>query len=249
MFINQITLKLGELKLSGMLQALEEQLNMPEIGNLSFEERLSLLVDREVLVKSNRRLANRLAKSKLKQQATIEDIDFRQQRNIDKSVLLSLANCEWVKRHQNIIITGPCGVGKTFLASALAQKACQSGFKALYYRLSMLLTELAIAKGDGRYIKFLQNLAKIDVLLIDDFGLALLAETQSKDLLEIIEDRYNIRSTIITTQFPIDKWHELIADPTMADAILDRLVHNAHKIEMKGGSMRKKLNSVAKVAT
>ncbi|MFC1478672.1 IS21-like element helper ATPase IstB [Candidatus Margulisiibacteriota bacterium] len=249
MFINQTIEKLRTLKMTGMIVALEEQLNMSDINSLSFEERLNLLVDREVCERANRQLKRRLTQAKLKQNAVIEDIDFRNQRGLDKSVILTLSQCEWIRRHQNIIITGPTGVGKTFLAHALAQKACREGFKAVYYRLSRLLSELAIAKGDGRYAKLLQTIAKMDVLIIDDFGLSVLPDNQRRDFLEIMEDRYNTRSTIVTTQFPVDQWHELIGDPTIADAILDRLVHNAHKIEMKGGSMRKRLNSVVKSAT
>ncbi|MFC1478938.1 IS21-like element helper ATPase IstB [Candidatus Margulisiibacteriota bacterium] len=249
MYINQTIETLSKLKLTGMLQALQEQLDMPDAGSLSFEERLNLLVDREALERSNRQYKQRLKQAKLKHNAVMEDMDFKTQRGLEKSVIMSLSQCEWIHRHQNIIITGPTGVGKTFVASALAQKACREGFKAMYHRLSRLLTDLAISRGDGRLSRLMQSLAKTDVLVIDDFGLSVLTEHQSRDLLEVIEDRYNVRSTILTTQFPIDKWHELVGDPTIADAILDRLVHNAHKIHMKGGSMRKKMHSVVKTTT
>jgi len=246
MYINQTLEKLQTMKLSGMVKAFEEQLAMPQIKELSFEERLNLLADREMIERENRRLKYRLVFARLKMNAVIEDLDFKIPRGIDKSVILSLANCEWVRQHQNIIITGPTGVGKSYLANALAQKACREGFQALYQRLSLLLSELAMAKGDGRYAKILDRLSKSHVLILDDWGLQPLTESQRRDVLEIVEDRYNTRSTIITTQFPIEKWHELIGDATIADAILDRLVHNAHKIQMKGSSMRKKLNSLDK---
>ena len=236
--------KMEKLKLTGMLQAFEEQMALPEAEELSFEQRLGLLIDREIQERENRRLKRRLRQAKLRQNATIEDIDFKSFRGLDKSVILSLAQCEWIKKNQNIIITGPTGIGKTYLACALAQKACREGYTALYNRLPRLFEQLAMAKGDGLYGKLLDKIAKSDLLVLDDWGLSVLTESQRKDLLELIEDRSNLRSTIIATQLPVAKWHEVINDQTIADAILDRLVHNAHKINMEGDSMRKKINKV-----
>ncbi len=242
MSTNTIRDQLLTLRLSGILTAFEEQLNIPDIKELSFEERLSLLLDRESLERDNRKLKRSLTQAKLKLNASIEDIDYVGNRGIEKSVILSLANCEWIQKAQNIIITGSTGAGKTYLACAFAQKACREGYSARYHRISRLLHDLAIAKGDGQYQKYLNQLSKFSVLILDDFGISVLTESQRRDLLEIFEDRYNTRSTIIATQMPIDRWHEIVGDPTIADAILDRIVHNSHKINMKGGSMRKKMN-------
>jgi DNA replication protein DnaC len=232
--------KLQRLKFTGMAAALAEQLQMPDIEELAFEERLGLLIDREITERENRRLSSRLRRARLKHQAAIEDIDYRHPRGLDKSLIQSLAACRWVTEHLNILLTGPTGVGKTWLACALAQKACREGHTALYLRLPRLLQEMAIAKGDGRYPKLLATLAKTEVLILDDWGLAKLTAEQRRDLLEILEDRHGVRSTLATSQLPIEKWHDLIGDPTLADAILDRLVHNAYKIHLKGGSLRKR---------
>jgi DNA replication protein DnaC len=232
--------KLQALKLTGMTAALSDQLQMPDIEELSFDERLGLLVDRELTARDNRRLTSRLRRARLKHQAALEDIDYRHPRGLDKSLIQALAACRWVQEHLNILITGPTGVGKTWLACALAQKACREGHTALYLRLPRLLPELAIAKGDGRYPKLLTMLAKTEVLVLDDWGLAPLTAEHRRDLLEILEDRHGVRSTLATSQLPLDKWHDLIGDPTLADAILDRLVHNAYKITLKGASMRKR---------
>jgi len=236
--------KLRSLKLSGMANALEEQGGVPDLKELTFEERLGLLVDREVTVRRNRKLQTLLKKAKLRLNASIEDIDYRHPRDLDKSLILSLASCQWVEEHNNILITGPTGVGKSYLACALAQKACRQGCRTLYFRLPRLLQELTMARGDGRYAKMLINLAKNDLLVIDDWGLGPLDDHGRRDILEILEDRHNIRSTIVTSQLPLNNWHEIIGDPTLADAILDRLVHNAYKINLKGESMRKRLKSL-----
>ncbi len=238
--LNHPTLdKLHELRFTGMVKALTEQMALPDIGELSFEERLGLLVDREMTEREDRRLTTRLRQAKLKQNACIEDIDFKQPRGLDKSLILDLAQCQWIRKHLNLLITGPTGVGKTWVACALAQKACREGFTSLYLRLPRLLQELPIAKGDGTYTRLMNRLAKVDVLILDDWGLSKLIAEQRRDLLEILEDRHDNRSTIVTSQLPLDQWHHIIGDPTLADAILDRLVHNAYKINLKGESMRK----------
>jgi DNA replication protein DnaC len=238
--LNHPTLdKLQDLRFTGMAKALTEQMALPDIDELSFEERLGLLVDREMTEREDRRLTTRLRQAKLKQNACIEDIDFKQPRGLDKSLILDLAQCQWIKQHLNLLITGPTGVGKTWVACALAQKACREGFTSLYLRLPRLLQELPIAKGDGTYTRLMNRLAKVDVLILDDWGLSKLIAEQRRDLLEILEDRHDTRSTIVTSQLPLDQWHHIIGDPTLADAILDRLVHNAYKINLKGESMRK----------
>jgi DNA replication protein DnaC len=236
--------KLRSLKLSGMVKAMEEQAGIPDLKELCFEERLGLLVDREVTERRNRKLQTLLKKAKLRLNASIEDIDYRHPRDLDKSLVLSLAACQWIEEHNNVLITGPTGVGKSYLACALAQKACREGYRTLYFRLPRLLQELTMARGDGRYGKMLINLAKTNLLVIDDWGLAPLNDHGRRDILEILEDRHNIRSTIVTSQLPLNNWHEIIGDPTLADAILDRLVHNAYKINLKGESMRKRLKSL-----
>ena len=232
--------KLHALRLSGMYQALMEQMQMPEITALSFEERLGLLVDRESTERENRRLTTRLRQAKLRQTACIEDIDYRHPRGLDKVLMTRLVTCQWVQDRQNVLITGPTGIGKTWLACALGHKACREGWTALYLRLPRFLQELPIAKGDGRYGKLLTTLAKTDVLLLDDWGLAPLSDENRRDLLELLDDRYDRRATMVTSQLPVDHWHEAIGEPTLADAILDRLVHNAYKISLQGESMRKR---------
>ncbi|WP_027951251.1 IS21-like element helper ATPase IstB [Haliea salexigens] len=232
--------KLQTLKLTGMVAALADQMTSPEIDELAFEERLGLLVDREITERENRRMSNRLRRAKLRHQATLEDIDYRNPRGLDKGLIQSLAACQWVKEHLNVLITGPTGAGKTWLACALAHKACREGYTAQYVRLTRLLRELMIAKGDGSYPKLLANLAKVDVLILDDWGLMKLSAENRRDLLEVLEDRHGRRSTVATSQLPIEEWHGVIGDATLADAILDRLVHNAYKINLRGESMRKR---------
>ena len=231
--------KLQALRLTGMVKALSEQMHMPDISDLSFEERLGLLVDREMTERHDRRLKTRLRQAKLRLSASIEDIDYRHPRGLDKSLMMSLASCQWAKDRRNILITGPTGIGKTWIACALGQTACRQGYTTLYLRLPRLLQELPIAKGDGRYPKLMASLAKTDVLIIDDWALAKLNDDHRRDLLEVLEDRHDRRSTLVTSQFPLEHWHEAIGNPTLADAILDRLVHNAYKIILKGESMRK----------
>jgi DNA replication protein DnaC len=232
--------KLTTLRFTGMAAALDEQMQMTSLDDMGFEERLGILLDREMAVRQTRRMNTRLRKAKLRQDSCIEDIDFRHPRSLDKSLVMRLAGCEWIKDHNNLIITGPTGVGKTYLACAFAQKACREGFNTLYVRMTKLFEDLSLAKGDGRYLKLLTSLAKSDLLVLDDYGLDQLGREQRHDLLEILEDRHGLKSTLVTSQLPIDHWHEQIGDPTLADAILDRLVHCAHKIKLKGESMRKK---------
>lgn len=231
--------KLHALKFFGMATALAEQWNSSEIEALSFEERLGLLVDRELTYRDDRRMTSRLRRAKLRHNACLEDIDYRHRRGLDRGLITSMATCRWVGEHLNVLITGPTGVGKTWLACALAHQACREGYTALYQRLPRLLHDVALARGDGRYPKLLASLAKLDVLVIDDWGLAPMSTDSHRDLLEILEDRYGARSTLVTSQLPLEKWHGLIGDPTFADAILDRLVHNAYKLNLKGDSMRK----------
>ncbi len=231
--------KLHALKLTGMAAALADQSATPDITDLSFEERLGLLVDREMTERDNRRMSSRLRRAKLRHAAILEDIDYRNSRGLNKGLVQSLASCQWVKEHLNVLITGPTGVGKTWLACALAHKACREGYTAQYVRLTRLLGELTIAKGDGQYSKLLTSLAKVDVLILDDWGLMKLSAENRRDLLEVLEDRHGRRSTIATSQLPIEEWHGVIGDATLADAILDRLVHNAYKINLRGESMRK----------
>ncbi|GGC79288.1 IS21-like element helper ATPase IstB [Marinobacter halophilus] len=232
--------KLHALKLTGMAAALADQSATPDITDLSFEERLGLLVDREMTERDNRRMTSRLRRARLRHTAILEDIDYRNSRGLDKGLVQSLAGCQWVKEHLNVLITGPTGVGKTWLACALAHKACREGYTAQYVRLTRLLRELTIAKGDGQYSKLLTSLAKVDVLILDDWGLMKLSAENRRDLLEVLEDRHGRRSTIATSQLPMDQWHDVIGDATLADAILDRLVHNAYKINLRGESMRKR---------
>jgi DNA replication protein DnaC len=244
MLTHPILEKLQQMKFYGMLTALEEQMQMADIEKLSFEDRLALLVDREMTERENRRLKTRLRKAKLRQNACIEDIDFRHPRGLDKTLFMQLADCRYLKEHNNVLIMGPTGVGKTYLACALAQNACRNGYTALYYRLPRLLHELSIAKADGRYSNLLRSIARTDLLVLDDWGLSKVIKEQRHDLLEILEDRNGLRSTLVTSQLPVKHWHEIIADPTLADAILDRFIHNAYKLNMKGDSMRKKLSKL-----
>jgi DNA replication protein DnaC len=246
MLIHPMLDKLQILRFFGMLSALEEQMKMPDIEKLSFDERFGLLIDREMIDRQNRRFKTRLRKAKLRQNACLEDIDFRHPRGLDKSLMMQLASGQWIKEANNLLIIGPTGVGKTYLACALAHKACQLDYSALYFRLPRLLQQLDIAKGDGRYGKLLINFAKTNLLVIDDWGLKKLIKEQSHDLLEIFEDRHRLRSVLITSQLPVDHWHEIIGNPTLADAILDRLIHNAYRINLMGESMRKKKSSLTK---
>ena len=240
--LNQQTLeKLHALRLQGMAEAFRAQSQQDGIGELSFEERFALLVDQQWNWKQNRALEHRLAKAKLRHRASVEDIDFRTPRGLDRALVRSLIqDSGWVREHQNLFLLGPTGIGKSFLGCALAEKACRDGFTALYTRATQLFRDLALARADGSLRSLLARLARLDVLLVDDLAMAPLADAERRDFLEICEDRYQMRSMILTSQLPVAKWHEQIGDPTLADSILDRLVHNAHRIEMRGESMRKK---------
>ena len=231
--------KLNQLKLFGMAHALVEQgaLNLDHLG---FEERLGMLVDREVTERDGRLLAQRLLRAKLKPNTAAEDTDYRHARGLDKALFQRLLAGQWLRDKQNVLLTGPTGVGKTWLACALAHQACRQGYSAYYVRLPRLLDELSIGRADGRYSKLLKQLARIDVLVVDDWGLAVLDDVHRRDLLEVLDDRHNARSTIVTSQLPVDHWHAAIGDATLADAILDRLVHNAHQLTLKGESLRKR---------
>ena len=240
---------LQTLRLPGMYQALVEQLQMPDIAALPCEERFGLLVDREGTERENRRLTTRLRQAKLRQTACIEDIDYRHPRGLDKALMARLAPCHWVREPHNVLLTGPTGIGKTWLGGALGHQACRNGLTALSLRLPRFLQELPVAKGDGRYGKLRTMLAKTDVLILDDWGLAPFSEENRRDLLEIVEDRHDRRATIITSQLPVEHWHEALGDPTLADAILDRLVHNAYKITLQGESMRKRPARLTRGAT
>ena len=238
--LNEQTLeKLYAMKLNGMADAFKDQLHQPNVAELCFEERFGLLVDYHWSWTEERRMKRLLSNAKLKINGCVEDIDFKTPRGINKSVILHLANCEWIKNAQNIIITGATGVGKTYLTCALANRACRMGFSAFYIRIPNLFQQLAIARADGSYPKIMKKLTKTRVLVLDDLGLAPMNAAERRDLLEVIEDRHSLSSTIVATQLPIENWHDNIRDPTIADAILDRLIHNAHKINLKGESMRK----------
>ena len=236
--------KLLAMRLHGLVEGLKTQAQDQAVNELSFLERLSLLIDQQWNWRENQALARRLKAAKLRGPACVEDIDYRAARGLDKTVVRALAkDSTWVRNHENIFVIGPCGVGKSFLASALAQKACRDGYSALYLRAAVLFRELALARADGSLRHFLARLARIDVLVIDDWAMAPLADSERRDFLEICDDRYSTRSTILTSQVPVTQWHDQIGDPTVADSILDRLVHNAHRIELQGASMRKTKNT------
>lgn len=236
--------KLHALRLRGMAEAFREQQQDPEMHRLSFEERLGLLVDRQWNWRENRALARRLRNARLEGAACVEDIDYRTPRGLDRQLVRSLtADSAWVREHQNLFVIGPTGIGKTWLARAFGQKACRDGYTAWCTKAAELFRELAMARADGSHRKLLWRLSRIDLLIVDDWAMAPLADAERRDFLEICDDRYQLRSTLLTSQLPVPAWHAQIGDPTMADSILDRLVHNAHRIELKGESMRKKCGS------
>lgn len=246
MLIHPVIQKLQQLSLHNMAKILKEQEDQPGLENLSFTERLGLLVDIEITARDTRRLQARLRKAKLKHDACVEDIDYQTPRGLDKALLANLMQCQWMQSHHNLLIVGPCGTGKTFLACALAHKACLTSRSAQYERLPRLLSDLQLSKGDGRYKKRMDDIAKVDVLILDDFGLTPFTDEHRRDLLEILDDRHERKSTIVTSQLPVKLWHETIGNGTLADAILDRLVHSAYRLEMKGESMRKTKSKLTK---
>jgi len=241
--LNQQTIeKLLALRLRGMAEAFRAQLQQPPI-DLSFEERFAMLVEQQWNWRQNRALQRRLHNAKLRSQACAEDLDWRTPRGLDRAMVRSLLlDSEWVCQHKNIFLLGPTGIGKSFLAVALAHKACRDGFTALYTRAPQLFRDLALARADGSLRALLARWARLDVLIVDDWAMAPLSEAERRDFLEVCEDRYQLHSTILTSQLPVAQWHAQIGDPTVADSILDRLVHNAHRIEMQGESMRKRKN-------
>ena len=231
--------RLRAMRLRGMADAFAQQMGDPSITQLSFEERFGLLVDHQWLERQNRALERRLKVARFGQQAALEDIDYKHPRGLDRSLVASLSTSEWVATHHNMIITGPCGVGKSYLGCAFAQKAARDGFTALYARASRLFRDLGTARADGSLQELLRKISRTDVLVVDDWAMHPMSEAERRDFLEISEERYKRRSTILTSQFAIRDWHKQIGDPTIADSILDRLVHNAYRIELKGESLRK----------
>ena len=231
--------QLHALKLTGMLDALEQQQGQPATHDLAFDERYALLVDREVLHRDNRRLARLLKAARLRVDACVEDIDYRHPRGLHKNRMAQLASLDWIRQSLNLCLTGPTGCGKTWLACALGNQACRQGLSVRYLRLPALLEQLRIAHGDGSYVRLMGQLLKTELLILDDWGIQPLNSHQRNDLMEIIEDRHDRRSTLIASQVPIEHWHDIIGEATLADAILDRLLHGAHRLTLSGESMRK----------
>lgn len=232
--------QLHALRLDGMAQALEEQRRQTNIADLDFEERLALLVDRQWHWKENRGLEARLKRAQLKTSGALEDIDYRHPRGLKRSQIEQLQSSQWVKEHRNCLITGSTGCGKTYLACALGHQACRDGYRTAYFYAPKLFRLLQTSQADGSYLYLLKRLSHSSLLIIDDFGVAAVSGKPYRDFLEILDDRQGLGATLITSQFPVDQWHDIIADATVADAILDRLVHNAYRIELKGESMRKR---------
>ncbi|KGJ97952.1 hypothetical protein ND16A_0970 [Thalassotalea sp. ND16A] len=242
--INQTIDNLRQLKMSGMVTALNQQQEQPSTyEGLSFIERLNLLLEHECLDREHRKQQRLISAAKLKLNSTPQDIDYQHPRGLKQSQVASLLVCDWLSKGQNLLVTGPCGSGKTYIACALGHQACLKGFSVKYFRISRLLLNLTQAKADGTYQRLLKNIAKVKLLILDDWGLESLKASQRNDLLEIMEDRYNLNSTVVISQLPTDTWHQSIGDNTLADAILDRLMHNAHRINLKGESMRKTIKS------
>jgi DNA replication protein DnaC len=238
--LTQPTLEiLRGLKLAGMAEAYAEQLAQPQSDSLGFDQRFAALVEREAAWRENRRLKRLLQQARLKQQACVEDIDYRHSRSLERRVMASLITCDWIRRHQNLCLTGPTGCGKTWLACSLGNQACRQGLSALYLRASRWWEDLRQAHNDGTFSRRLQQLARVNLLILDDWGLQPLARAERQDLLEVLEDRHAMASTLITSQLPVELWHDYIGDATLADAILDRLLHRAHKLVLSGESLRK----------
>jgi DNA replication protein DnaC len=241
MLIHPTVERLRALGLSAMADAVVELQNMPDAAELPREDWLGLLVDREATSRENRRLARRLREARLRQTAAVvEDTDFRAPRGLDRTLFLRLASCQWIRDRQHLVIVGPTGIGKSWIACALGHKACREGFSVLYKRASRLLADLAQARGEGRLPRLLSAIERTRLLIIDDWGPEPLTAEQRRDLLEIVDDRYDTGSLLITSQLPVDRWHDVIGDPTFGDAILDRVLHNAHRINLKGDSLRRR---------
>jgi DNA replication protein DnaC len=240
MLIEQTLATLHALKLPGMAAALDEQRGVPDLAALAFDDRFALLLEREQAVRHDRRLTRLLQLARLRYPACVEDVNFRTKRGLERTRFLQLAGGEWIRQRQTLLLVGPTGTGKSWLACALGQSACRQGHTVRYARLPRLLGEdLVHARADGSYGKVMQTLAKTDLLILDDWGLAPLGDRERRDLLELVEDRAGRRATLITSQLPIEHWHEMIGDPTFGDAILDRLVHHAHRLTLTGGSLRR----------
>lgn len=238
MLTQQTLDKMNAMKLSGMAEAFQQQQHGSEHARLSFEERLGLLVDAEWSAREQRKLARRLRFAKLRYQASLEDVNFKHPRGLDRQQVLSLGDCGWLQGRHNLVITGPTGIGKSYLACAFVERACRRGFSASYLRLPRLLQKLAVARGDGSYERVLAGLARLELLAIDDWLLAPLRDNERRDLIEVVEDRSERASTLIATQLRAKDWHTVIGDPNLADSICDRLLHNAHRIDLKGPSIR-----------
>ena len=232
--------RLISLGLPGMAKAFEDQRRSPDIAALSFEERIGLMVDREAAERDSKRLSTRLKFAALRQNAVVEDVDLRTPRGIDRALCQRLVAGDWIDRAEGLLITGPTGVGKSWIACALGQKACRDGRSVIYHRVPRLFEALALARGDGRYAKLMSALGKAKLLILDDWGPETLSPEQARDLLEIVEDRMEVGSILLTSQVPVARWHEMIGSPTIADAILDRLIHNAYRVELTGESLRKR---------
>lgn len=240
--LNQPTFdKLCAMRLRGLAEALQQQMQEPDIHRLSFEERLALLIDRQWDWRENRAVERRLRSARLLGTACVEDIDYRTPRGLDRAVMRSLTQqSAWVQAHQNLFLIGPTGIGKTWLARAIGHKACRDGYTALFVKASELFRDLAASRADGSHSKHLYQLSRVDVLIVDDWAMAPMTEAERRDFLEICDSRYQARSVLLTSQVPVASWHAQIGDPTIADSILDRLVHNAHRVELQGESMRRK---------
>jgi DNA replication protein DnaC len=231
--------RLRELGLEGMAKSLHELSANPESKALDHMEWLGILLEHEMTLRQQKRFEARARTAKLRHLASVEDIDYRAARGLDRALFLKLAGCDWVREHRHCLMTGPCGVGKSWLACALGYKACRENLSVFYQRVPRLFALLALGRGDGRYAKLIRQLGRVDLLILDDWGPEPLQPEQQRDLLEIVEDRYNAGSLIITSQLPVDRWYELVGNPTLADAILDRIVHNAYRVELSGDSLRK----------
>ncbi len=232
--------QLHELGLHGLAKGFQDLASNPEAAALGHAEWLGLLLDHEITLRRQKRFEARAKRARLRQAATVEDVDFRAVRGLDRSLFLKLAGCGWIRESRHVLITGPTGIGKSWLACALGHNACRENLSVLYQRLPRLFASLALARGDGRYATVLRSLARVNLLILDDWGPEPLTAEQRRDLLEIIEDRYGTGSLLITSQAPVTRWYEIVADPTLADAILDRVVHNAYRLELTGESLRKR---------